>query len=119
MSIQPAFRPDQALPAAPHGMLRDPRQAVLFFGHALDTPDLVVTLDPANDRHRSDARGMWRRVLSACERFAVAASEALLTWRERAAGRRDLAGLDARLRKDIGLTAVDAWYEANKPFWRA
>lgn len=42
----------------------------------------------------------------------------LLEWRERARERRDLIAMDQRMLKDIGLTKVDAWREANKPVWR-
>ena len=39
-----------------------------------------------------------------------------LYWR-RHTTRQTLAELDAHLRKDIGVTAVDAGVEARKPFW--
>ena len=46
------------------------------------------------------------------------AVDALLTWRERAAMRRQLLMLDDRLLRDIGITRLDAQNEADKPFWR-
>ena len=39
-------------------------------------------------------------------------------WRQRKNGRLELARLDERMLRDIGLTRVDAEYEINKPFWR-
>ena len=39
-------------------------------------------------------------------------------WRRRRNGRLELARLDERMLRDIGLTRVDADYEINKPFWR-
>ena len=33
--------------------------------------------------------------------------------------RKNLAGLDGHLLRDIGLTPTDAEREANKPFWRS
>ncbi|MHA1570024.1 MAG: DUF1127 domain-containing protein [Alphaproteobacteria bacterium] len=42
----------------------------------------------------------------------------LTTWRRRAAERRQLLALDARLLKDIGISRADAVNEAGKPFWR-
>ena len=42
----------------------------------------------------------------------------LREWRQRKNGRLELARLDERMLRDIGLTRVDADYEINKPFWR-
>lgn len=39
-------------------------------------------------------------------------------WRRRARSRRELAQLDARLLRDIGLDRARALHEASKPFWR-
>ncbi|HEV2185969.1 MAG TPA: DUF1127 domain-containing protein [Stellaceae bacterium] len=39
-------------------------------------------------------------------------------WRERARQRRQLARLDVRMLRDIGLTAAEAERECEKPFWR-
>jgi uncharacterized protein YjiS (DUF1127 family) len=41
-----------------------------------------------------------------------------LEWRRRAHERRQLAAMDARLMRDLGLTTLDVWSEVNKPFWR-
>jgi uncharacterized protein YjiS (DUF1127 family) len=43
----------------------------------------------------------------------------LATWRARERQRRELARLDARLRRDIGVTAEDVEAERNKPIWQA
>jgi uncharacterized protein YjiS (DUF1127 family) len=43
---------------------------------------------------------------------------ALREWRRRKNGRLELARLDERMLRDIGLTRSDAEYEINKPFWR-
>ena len=40
-------------------------------------------------------------------------------WRRRARDRAELANLDDRMLKDIGLTRGDAEFLSNKPFWRA
>jgi uncharacterized protein YjiS (DUF1127 family) len=42
----------------------------------------------------------------------------LLRWRERARERRQLLAMTTRELRDIGLSNVDAWREANKPLWR-
>ena len=50
------------------------------------------------------------------------AGRLLATWREwrrRAHERAELAGLDDRMLKDIGLTRGDAEFLSNKPFWGA
>ena len=49
------------------------------------------------------ARVAWRALLAA--------------WR-RQRSRARIAGLDAHLLKDIGVTFAEAEHEANKPFWR-
>jgi uncharacterized protein YjiS (DUF1127 family) len=40
-------------------------------------------------------------------------------WSERTRQRRQLAALDDRILKDIGLTRADVTSEFDKPFWRA
>ena len=42
----------------------------------------------------------------------------LREWRQRSRARAELAELDDRMLKDIGLTRADAEFLANKPFWR-
>jgi uncharacterized protein YjiS (DUF1127 family) len=39
-------------------------------------------------------------------------------WRRRARERAELAALDERILRDIGLTRADAEFLSNKPFWR-
>jgi uncharacterized protein YjiS (DUF1127 family) len=39
-------------------------------------------------------------------------------WRRRSRERAQLAALDDRMLKDIGLTRADAEFLSNKPFWR-
>jgi uncharacterized protein YjiS (DUF1127 family) len=42
----------------------------------------------------------------------------LATWRKRLRERRELAMLDHRMRRDIGVTPSEVEHEVNKPFWR-
>jgi uncharacterized protein YjiS (DUF1127 family) len=46
-------------------------------------------------------------------------SQILATWRRRAKERRELSTLDARTLRDLGLSASEVNFEANKPFWRS
>jgi uncharacterized protein YjiS (DUF1127 family) len=46
-------------------------------------------------------------------------TETLHVWRERAQTRQELAHLTERDLHDVGLSAGDAAYEADKPFWQA
>lgn len=41
------------------------------------------------------------------------------TWRRRARERRELASLDHRTIRDVGLSPSEVQFEASKPFWRA
>jgi len=41
----------------------------------------------------------------------------IVIWNERARSRRQLATLDRRLLKDIGMTEQNVYDEVNKPFW--
>jgi uncharacterized protein YjiS (DUF1127 family) len=50
--------------------------------------------------------------------FLSGVGAVLREWRRRRNGRLELARLDERMLRDIGLTRVDAEYEMNKPFWR-
>lgn len=48
----------------------------------------------------------------------TAFNQILATWRERARQRKELATLDSRTLRDLGLSASDVNFEVNKPFWR-
>jgi uncharacterized protein YjiS (DUF1127 family) len=53
------------------------------------------------------------------DRLAVVGLTSVLAWRERTRQRKALAGLNDRMRRDIGLSAADIHRESNKPFWLA
>jgi len=44
--------------------------------------------------------------------------DVILRWEDRARGRKELAQLDDRLLRDIGLNRIDALRESDKPFWK-
>jgi uncharacterized protein YjiS (DUF1127 family) len=48
----------------------------------------------------------------------TAFNQILETWRRRAQERRELANLDHRTIRDLGLSPSEIRFEANKPFWR-
>lgn len=60
---------------------------------------------------RGDAFGAMRR--GARRLMGV-----LRLWRRRRRDRREVARLDDRMLKDVGLTRADAEFLINKPFWR-
>jgi uncharacterized protein YjiS (DUF1127 family) len=68
--------------------------------------------------HASQPRSRRRQALLA---LADAWDHAVATfheWRRRARERAELAALDDRMLKDIGLTRADAEFLSDKPFWR-
>jgi uncharacterized protein YjiS (DUF1127 family) len=62
---------------------------------------------PVAHRQRRAGTGIAGRVLAT-----------LREWRRRAHDRSELARLDHRMLRDIGLTEADAEYLSSKPFWR-
>ena len=52
-------------------------------------------------------------------RFFTLLLTKLVDWQERADQRHHLAGMDERMRKDIGINHADALRESDKPFWKA
>jgi uncharacterized protein YjiS (DUF1127 family) len=60
---------------------------------------------------RRTSRLSLREVLSRI--FAL-----LREWRRRSRSRVELATLDDRMLRDIGVTRVEIWREIDKPFWR-
>jgi uncharacterized protein YjiS (DUF1127 family) len=42
----------------------------------------------------------------------------LREWRRRVRSRAELARLDERMLRDIGVTRAEIWFETSKPFWR-
>jgi uncharacterized protein YjiS (DUF1127 family) len=69
------------------------------------------------------ARGSWRKparsTASGPAGIVVRMIRQLILWQDRANSRHQLAQLDDRLLKDIGISRVDALHEAAKPFWRS
>ncbi len=49
----------------------------------------------------------------------TAVGELIALWRRRSRDRHDLARLDERAARDLGLSVGDVQFELSKPFWRA
>ena len=49
----------------------------------------------------------------------TALNQIFATWRRRAQERRELANLDHRMARDLGISSSMIQFEANKPFWRS
>ena len=67
---------------------------------------------------RIPLEGQWQASLHRLRGFLSGVRAVLGEWRQRKNARLELARLDQRILRDIGLTRVDAEYEINKPFWR-
>jgi uncharacterized protein YjiS (DUF1127 family) len=77
----------------------------------------TVSLDTA--WQRVPRRRARRRALRDRVRPILGQAVALLReWRRRARSRAELARLDERMLRDIGVTPGEAWQEFSKPFWR-
>jgi len=65
-------------------------------------------------QHRARRRNAVQALSDAGNHFVATLRE----WRRRNLERGELAALDDRMLKDIGLTRADAEFLSNKPFWR-
>ncbi len=87
------------------------RPMILFLGR-----EWVETRQAPAIPATAQVRGI-ARIFAACAGVVVRVANCLVVWHMRARGRRALATLDARLRRDIGITELEVWREVNKPFW--
>ena len=77
----------------------------------------TVSFDTAWPRvapRRARRRAMRERVRPILDQAVALLRE----WRRRSYERAELAKLDDRMLRDIGVTPGEAWHEINKPFWR-
>jgi uncharacterized protein YjiS (DUF1127 family) len=84
----------------------------------MNTRDCTHTMSP---RERSSLALLPALAWLAVRRFGDGAgrvAEVALTWLERSRQRRQLGQLSDYMLRDIGLTRIDAWAEAKKPFWQ-
>ena len=63
--------------------------------------------------------GSHRQRSHSTTRAWISIIDTIVSWRERVRQRRALASLPDHMLKDIGISRVDAWREAEKPFWQA
>ena len=78
-----------------------------------------MTVIPFEVPRRQHAPGRYRRQRWAPRDMAGRTLATFREWRRRARDRAELARLDDRMLKDIGLNRGDAEFLSNKPFWRA
>jgi len=79
----------------------------------------AISLGPATGRITRVSPNARRRGLAPRLRQGLSFVGALLQeWRRRSRSRAELAKLDDRMLRDIGVTRGDVWREINKPFWR-
>lgn len=57
------------------------------------------------------------RALAKVRRIIVKCLQIIVVWQDRAEQRHALSELNERMLKDIGVSNVDAYKEARKPFW--
>jgi uncharacterized protein YjiS (DUF1127 family) len=84
----------------------------------MNTQDCTHIMSP---RERSSLALLPALAWFAVRRFGDGAgrvAEVALTWLERSRQRRQLGQLSDYMLRDIGLTRIDAWAEAKKPFWQ-
>jgi uncharacterized protein YjiS (DUF1127 family) len=77
---------------------------------------------PASARHESAAAIPRRPVVAPRASWSLILGLIVATlreWRRRRVGRRELASLDARTLRDIGLDPGVVHYEASRSFWRS
>jgi uncharacterized protein YjiS (DUF1127 family) len=77
-----------------------------------------MTVMPYRPRARAAAISRHQTALDALSEAGDWAFATLREWRRRIRGRQELARLDDRMLKDIGLTHAEREFLANKPFWR-
>ena len=80
----------------------------------------VLSLGPATGRNTRTAPPQlrWRALRHSLKQALSFALDTLREWRRRSRTRAELARLDDRMLRDIGVTRGDVWVEINKPFWR-
>jgi uncharacterized protein YjiS (DUF1127 family) len=78
----------------------------------------TILLDTALERHLPAQRRRRASLASLLRRVLAGVFATFREWRRRVRGRAELAALDDRTLRDIGLSRVDIWHEIDKPFWR-
>ena len=81
----------------------------------------AISLGPTSGRFTRIAPGRARRraIGGSLGRALNVVRAMLQGWRKRSRERAELARLDDRMLRDIGITRGDVWREINKPFWRS
>jgi len=75
----------------------------------------TIGLSKARGTLRPVRRGEALEGLSDASQWLL---DTLRGWRRRSGGHRQLARLDERMPRDVGVTRADALYPSSKPFWK-
>jgi uncharacterized protein YjiS (DUF1127 family) len=72
--------------------------------------------------YQSTHRRAWARLLCRSLMFPIwlvkRGSRTIRVWRRRSRDREELASLDMRTLRDVGISGYDVKWEASKPFWK-
>ena len=77
-----------------------------------------MTVTPFRVHHERQTALRRRDALDALSDATQWVLATLRNWWRRSRERDQLARLDERMLRDIGVTPGDVWHEINKPFWR-
>ncbi len=77
-----------------------------------------MTVTPYRPRAHTASISRRQTALDALSEASDQVLAILQEWRRRIRGRQELARLDDRMLKDIGLSHAEREFLANKPFWR-
>lgn len=80
--------------------------------------DYTSTINSLNRATWAEGFPRTHRLRAAALKAVIAAFDQIAAWQARARQRAELARLDARELKDIGISRAQAEAEAAKPFWK-
>ena len=85
----------------------------------MQSQNCTDTIQVSAARPQIDWRSWAAQGFDLLKRDGLALAGLVRTWSDRTRSRREMAVLDDRQLKDIGLSSLQARAEAAKPFWKA